>query len=171
MEKKKIKVTSRGMVITSRGRVRTPIGPYIENVRNILAMITRNNATVVEVLPDGKEVTLTIQNFDKDNSNAPAEENVPVQGEEKKEAPAEENIPAQGEEKKEAPAEEKTPVQEPTNNRQLSRKERKKQEYERKVAEAANKQPEATQEQKQEETPAPEANNGDTVIPTDAIEN
>lgn len=155
MEKKKIKVTSRGMVITSRGRVRTPIGPYIENVRNILAMITRNNATVVEVLPDGKEVTLTIQNFDKDNSNAPAEENVPVQGEEKKEAPAEE----------------KTPVQEPTNNRQLSRKERKKQEYERKVAEAANKQPEATQEQKQEETPAPEANNGDTVIPTDAIEN
>ena len=155
MEKKKIKVTSRGMVITSRGRVRTPIGPYLENVRNILAMITRNNATVVEVLPDGKEVTLTIQNFDKDNSNAPAEENVPVQGEEKKEAPAEE----------------KTPVQEPTNNRQLSRKERKKQEYERKVAEAANKQPEATQEQKQEETPAPEANNGDTVIPTDAIEN
>ena len=154
MEKKKIKVTSRGMVITSRGRVRTPIGPYLENVRNILAMITRNNATVVEVLPDGKEVTLTIQNFDKDNSNAPAEENVPVQGEEKKEAPAEE----------------KTPVQEPTNNRQLSRKERKKQEYERKVAEA-NKQPEATQEQKQEETPAPEANNGDTVIPTDAIEN
>ena len=154
MEKKKIKVTSRGMVITSRGRVRTPIGPYIENVRNILAMITRNNATVVEVLPDGKEVTLTIQNFDKDNSKAPAEE----------------NITAQGEEKKEAPAEEKTPVQEPTNNRQLSRKERKKQEYERKVAEA-NKQPEATQEQKQEETPAPEANNGDTVIPTDAIEN
>ena len=155
MEKKKIKVTSRGMVITSRGRVRTPIGPYLENVKNILAMITRNNATVVEVLPDGKEVTLTIQNFDKDNSKAPAEE----------------NIPAQGEEKKEAPAEEKTPVQEPTNNRQLSRKERKKQEYERKVAEAANKQPEATQEQKQEETPAPEANNGDTVIPTDAIEN
>ena len=154
MEKKKIKVTSRGMVITSRGRVRTPIGPYLENVKNILAMITRNNATVVEVLPDGKEVTLTIQNFDKDNSNAPAEENVPVQGEEKKEAPAEE----------------KTPVQEPTNNRQLSRKERKKQEYERKVAEA-NKQPEVTQEQKQEETPAPEANNGDTVIPTDAIEN
>ena len=154
MEKKKIKVTSRGMVITSRGRVRTPIGPYLENVKNILAMITRNNATVVEVLPDGKEVTLTIQNFDKDNSNAPAEENVPVQGEEKKEAPAEE----------------KTPVQEPTNNRQLSRKERKKQEYERKVAEA-NKQPEATQEQKQEETPAPEANNGETVIPTDAIEN
>ena len=139
MEKKKIKVTSRGMVITSRGRVRTPIGPYIENVRNILAMITRNNATVVEVLPDGKEVTLTIQNFDKDNSKAPAEENIPAQ--------------------------------EPTNNRQLSRKERKKQEYERKVAEAANKQPEATQEQKQEETPAPEANNGDTVIPTDAIEN
>ena len=155
MDKKKIKVISRGMVITSRGRVRTPIGPYLENVKNILAMITRNNATVVEVLPDGKEVTLTIQNFDKDNSKAPAEKNVPVQGEEKKEAPAEE----------------KTPVQEPTNNRQLSRKERKKQEYERKVAEAANKQPEATQEQKQEETPAPEANNGDTVIPTDAIEN
>ena len=153
MEKKKIKVTSRGMVITSRGRVRTPIGPYIENVRNILAMITRNNATVVEILPDGKEVTLTIQNFDKDNSKAPAEE----------------NIPAQGEEKKEAPAEEKTPVQEPTNNRQLSRKERKKQEYERKVAEA--KQTEEAKEQKQEETPAPEANNGETVIPTDAIEN
>ena len=154
MEKKKIQVTSRGMVITSRGRVRTPIGPYLENVKNILAMITRNNATVVEVLPDGKEVTLTIQNFDKDNSKAPAEENVPVQGEEKKEAPAEE----------------KTPVQEPTNNRQLSRKERKKQEYERKVAEA-NKQPEATQEQKQEETPTSEVNNGETVIPTDAIEN
>ena len=153
MEKKKIKVTSRGMVITSRGRVRTPIGPYLENVKNILAMITRNNATVVEVLPDGKEVTLTIQNFDKDNSKAPAEE----------------KTPAQGEEKKEAPAEEKTQVQEPTNNRQLSRKERKKQEYERKVAEA--KQTEAAQEQKQEETPAPEANNGDTVIPTDAIEN
>lgn len=150
MNKKKIKVTSRGMVLTSRGRVRTPIGPYMENVKVILAMIVRNNATVVEILDDGREIPLTVQNFDKDNSSIKVEE-VPSGNEEKEETLADES---------------KVPNQEHTNNRQLSRKERKKQEYERKVAEASK-------HQEQDKTPesVPEANNGETVIPTDAIEN
>ena len=65
---KLIKVTSRGLVMTSRGICRSPLGQYKENVENILVMITKNKATVVEVLPDGKEIPLTIQNFDKDNT-------------------------------------------------------------------------------------------------------
>ena len=66
-KKKMIKVISKGFVFTSRGRVRTPIvKPYKESVKVILDMISRDNATVVEVLPNGEEVPLTIFNFSED---------------------------------------------------------------------------------------------------------
>lgn len=173
--KKRIKVTSRGMVTTSRGRVRTPIGPYIESVGYISVMIVREKATVVEVLPDGTEVELNIQNFDKDNTK---------------------KINAEAGKKVEDPKnDEKAPEtpQEPT-NRQLSRKERKKQEYEKKVAEAAKNGTPVKVEQNGMIVPQPiyekdgikvsgektfeelaneqkEATPADTTIPQDAIEN
>lgn len=66
---KKIKITSRGIVTTSRGRCRTPIAtPYVENINTIFNMLTRDNAKVVEILPNGKEVELTIYNFSKNNA-------------------------------------------------------------------------------------------------------
>lgn len=66
---KKIKITSKGIVVTSRGRCRTPIGtPYMENVNTIFSMLTRDKAKIMEVLPNGKEVELTIYNFSQDNS-------------------------------------------------------------------------------------------------------
>lgn len=66
---KKIKILSKGIVLTSRGRCRTPIlTPYVENVNSILSMLTRDNAKIVEILPDKREVELTIYNFSQDNA-------------------------------------------------------------------------------------------------------
>lgn len=66
---KKIKIISKGIVTTSRGRCRTPIAiPYMENTETILSMLTRDKAKIVEVLPSGKEIELTIFNFSQDNS-------------------------------------------------------------------------------------------------------
>lgn len=65
---KMIKITSRGYVTTSRGRAFAPITrPYREDVGVIFSMLTRDRATVVEVLSDKSEITLTLQNFDKVN--------------------------------------------------------------------------------------------------------
>lgn len=65
---KMIKVTSRGYVTTSRGRAFAPITrPYREDVGVIFSMLTRDRATVVEVLSDKSEIKLTLQNFDKVN--------------------------------------------------------------------------------------------------------
>ena len=65
---KMIKVTSRGYVTTSRGRAFAPITrPYREDVGVIFSMLTRDRATVVEVLSDKSEIALTLQNFDKVN--------------------------------------------------------------------------------------------------------
>ena len=70
-ETKTIIITSNGYVYTSRGRCRTPLkSPYIENCDAILKMIARDNATIYEVLPNGKYVKLTVQNFATDNSEA-----------------------------------------------------------------------------------------------------
>lgn len=67
-EQKYIKVLSRGYVTTNRGRAFTPITrTFKESTRNIFTMITKEKATVVEVLSNGKEIQLTPQNFDKDN--------------------------------------------------------------------------------------------------------
>lgn len=107
-----IKVTSRGMVTTSRGRVRTPLKKFKEKVSIILVMIARENATVVEVLPDGREIPLTINNFDKDNSAVVVDEPEKVV---EKVKPVEDNH-----------------AQPPETARQLTRKERKKLEYEKK---------------------------------------
>lgn len=123
---KLIKVTSRGLVMTSRGICRSPLGQYREKVENILVMITKNKATVVEVLPDGTEIPLTIQNFDKDNTGADVVTEtikVPVKLAELK------NVE---EPKKEEPQQ---PAQEDNSNKQLSRKERKRLEYEKRNAE------------------------------------
>lgn len=65
---KMVRVTSRGMVTTSRGRVMSPImSPYRETVDRIWGMITVDRADVEEQLPDKTFVKLTVQNFDKDN--------------------------------------------------------------------------------------------------------
>lgn len=65
---KMIKITSRGYVTTSRGRAFAPITrPYREDVGIIFSMLTRDRATVVEVLSDKSEVKLNLQNFDKIN--------------------------------------------------------------------------------------------------------
>lgn len=123
---KLIKVTSRGLVMTSRGICRSPLGQYREKVENILVMITKNKATVVEVLPDGKEIPLTIQNFDKDNTGVEVVTEtikVPVKLAEleKVEEPKKEEL--------------QQPAQEDNSNKQLSRKERKRLEYEKRNAE------------------------------------
>lgn len=69
---KMIKVTSRGYVMTSRGRCLAPIRtPYRENISKIWSMITSDRADVWEKLPNGDFIKLTPQNFDKDNSNIP----------------------------------------------------------------------------------------------------
>lgn len=66
---KKIIVTSRGMILTSRGMCRGPIErPYYETLDAILTMISRYEAEVYEVLPDGTKVRLTMKNFDADNA-------------------------------------------------------------------------------------------------------
>lgn len=114
--KKKIKILSKGVVLTSRGMARTPIDrPYLESINSILLLITRYKADVVEVLPDGREVKLTINNFNIDNTkvNEVAIEN---EGDTK--------------EKKVDPV----PVQ-PAISKNMSRKERKRLEAERRRAE------------------------------------
>lgn len=74
---KKIKILSRGFVFTSRGRCRTPIlRPYVESCDIILQMLSKDNAEIVEVLEDGREVKLTIQNFASDNSVVEEKEEV-----------------------------------------------------------------------------------------------
>lgn len=119
---KLIKVNDRGMIYTSRGMVRGPITvPYLEKFDAILLMVTRFNHDVVEVLKDGSEVKLTVHNFNLDN-NAPAEK-IPT-------------MPV----RKEEPDKELNPTQ--AINAGMSRKERKRLEYERHQAELAKKQEE-----------------------------
>lgn len=67
-DSKMIRITSRGMVTTSRGRVITPIlCPYRESISRIWSMLTVDRADIEEKLPDGTFVKLTAQNFDKEN--------------------------------------------------------------------------------------------------------
>lgn len=66
---KMIKVTSRGMVTTSRGKVHGPINyPYRESVDKIWNMLTVEGATVFEQLLDKSFIKLDTQNFDKNNN-------------------------------------------------------------------------------------------------------
>lgn len=68
--KKFIKVLNRCIVTTSRGRVRGPITtPFREDTDFIYIMIVRDKAKVVETLGNGVEIPLTVDNFNKDNSN------------------------------------------------------------------------------------------------------
>lgn len=78
-DQKYIKVLSRGYVTTNRGRAFTPITrAFKESTQNIFTMITKEKATVVEVLSNGKEIQLTPQNFDKDNEIPRVKETVAV---------------------------------------------------------------------------------------------
>ena len=66
--KKRIKITSRGSVITSRGPMITPnTRPFLEDVDYLLRMIAKG-ARVVEVLSDGTEIELNERNFNTDNT-------------------------------------------------------------------------------------------------------
>ena len=64
-----IKITSRGYVITDRGRVPTPImTPYRESIDTIFKMLSQQpSPTIIEVLPNGRLIPLNTSNFDKDN--------------------------------------------------------------------------------------------------------
>lgn len=69
MTHKKILITNRGYVPTSRGMCLTPITrPYKESTDVILRLITRYNADVEEVLDNGDHIKLTISNYASDNN-------------------------------------------------------------------------------------------------------
>ena len=69
MTYKKILITNRGYVPTSRGMCLTPITrPYKESTDVILRLITRYNADVEEVLDNGDHIKLTISNYASDNN-------------------------------------------------------------------------------------------------------
>jgi hypothetical protein len=69
MDTKMIRIVSRGFVLSSRGRVMTPImTPYRESINRIWSMLTVDRADIDEKLDDGTFVRLNIQNYDKDNS-------------------------------------------------------------------------------------------------------
>lgn len=78
IQKKRIIITNRKYVLTSRGNIITPISsPYDEFVHLIFRMIS-NDAEVYEVLPSGEKIRLTLKNFDKDNSKDDEECVTPV---------------------------------------------------------------------------------------------
>ena len=123
MTQKKILITNRGYVPTSRGMCLTPITrPYKESTDVILRLLTRYNAEIEEVLDSGEHIKLTISNYASDNSAIP---NLIV--------------------KESKPVVEATPVVEPeivhntveNNNtmKSMSRKERRRMEHEQRMAE------------------------------------
>lgn len=67
---KLIRIPSRGRVLSSRGYVTTPITrPYRETLENILKMLSSSpKPKILEVLPNGRTVELTVLNFDQDNT-------------------------------------------------------------------------------------------------------
>ena len=126
---KMIKVTSRGYVMTSRGRVLAPIRtPYRESVSKIWSMITTDRADVWEKLPNGEFIKLTPLNFDKDNSNTGNVHKVEVVDEitfapteTKNETPVEEKVEVldiveEVKEQEEEKVEEPTPINNSNNN-------------------------------------------------------
>lgn len=130
--RKPIKVLDRKMILTSRGLVRGPIlHPYQEKIDAIFTMLSKYDANIVEVLPNGKEVALTLQNFNKDNS-------VEVQ----------EVIPTV-ETRKTEPERAIEPNQ--AIDARMSRKERKRLEHERRIKEEAAAQASKEEEVKSEE--------------------
>ena len=129
--KKLIKVVSRGMVNTSRGPMITPnTRPFLEDVDSIFRMIAKG-AKIIEVLPNKTEVELNERNFNTDNRV--------------KEKPVKVEVKIQ------EPITDKTPIV-PT----MTRQERKRAEYEKKLAaqkarEKVNTQAQTITETKQEE--------------------
>lgn len=104
-ERKKIKITSSGPLATkggAHGPIRTP---YLETIANIKKLLTRDRATVIEVLPDGSEVRLTLTNFCLDNTSKEVKTATPAKMEETK-----------AEEKEVTPEQEKTEEVKPTYN-------------------------------------------------------
>lgn len=72
-ERKRIKITSSGPLATkggAHGPIRTP---YLETIANIKKLLSRDRATVIEVMPDGTEVQLTLANFCLDNKGTKVE--------------------------------------------------------------------------------------------------
>lgn len=66
---KMITIASRGWVTTSRGRTITPIRtPYREAFDRIWSMMTEERAEIYERLSDGRDIRLTVQNYDQDNT-------------------------------------------------------------------------------------------------------
>ena len=117
---KKIKITSNGY-LNAKGGIKGPIlAPYRENIGTIKLLLAIDKATVIEILNDGSEFPLNLNNYYRDNNTPepvllPEDEDekpnivtTPPQPEEKKEE-AKETVVLGGEEKSEdvAPEEEK----------------------------------------------------------------
>lgn len=122
MTQKKILITNRGYVPTSRGMCLTPITrPYKESTDVILRLLTRYNAEIEEILDNGEHVKLTISNYASNN-----------------------NVVSNPIIKESKPVAEATPVVESKNVhtnienntvKSMSRKERRRMEYEQRMAE------------------------------------
>lgn len=118
MAKKKIKITSTGY-LTAKSGIKGPIlAPYYEELKTIRLLLAIDKANVIEVLPNGNEVTLTLTNYLNDNTGVTPEkkEDKKVKQEDKVEEPAEEVTPVADEEVAEEPAEEVTETEEKPNN-------------------------------------------------------
>ena len=90
MAKKKIKILTKG-VITVKGYISGPVlTPYYEDISTIGDLL-RSGINVVEVLSDGREVKLTIQNFE-DEIDKPVEK--PVEEKPVEVAPEVPEVPA-----------------------------------------------------------------------------
>lgn len=156
---KKIVVPSRGMIHTSRGTCRGPIErPYYETIDTILSMISRQELEVYEVLSDNVKVRLTLKNFDKDNSNK-EEQNKVVPGSTQK---TEVKSPSQ-----KTPETDNTPDATAKN---LSRKDRKRLEYEQKKAERAEESKKATNADNGTATPSVKDNSDTTNTTNETTE-
>lgn len=74
VEKKKIRIVSRGIVHTTRGQVITPTGIFYEKTDQILKMLLKDKAKIIELLEDGTTVQLTDKNYNTDNTKGTWEE-------------------------------------------------------------------------------------------------
>ena len=124
---KMIRVTSRGFVTTSRGRVIAPImSPYRETYDRIWNMITADRADVEEKLPNGEFIKLNTQNFDKVNfvtkeTKAPVPNKVNTVTEKSKtwDAPEVQEVPKEVEVKEVETSVESTTEEADSNNEQV----------------------------------------------------
>lgn len=67
VQKKRIRIPGHGPIWQKGGLIGPINSPYYEDIHTIASMIMAKRE-VIEVIKDGVEVTLTLANYDKDNS-------------------------------------------------------------------------------------------------------